>query len=566
MTESPRQWPSIGDEAELFIDVETTPVRHDQRLPEPVVAAYAYGDGPIGLCSPEEARQRVAGATTVVGHNVAFDLAVLGCIGQDTRCYDTAIRATLLGAAHGDPAAADSSLKRLAKKVGIELGGKGTVQLSFRQGVPLTPEQESYVKEDIRATRAVYRDQPRSLPDEQQQVAYARSIFAMAREGVHVDLPRIKSRVVDLERTIGVQRGELVDAGLIQPRGPKREPWKRSAVDGGRLQDLLESAGAVKRTATGDLAADEDVLLQCSKQHPLLATLVEYNRARKQYAMWSAFDTGEGDVVRAYWKPLVLTGRISCSRPNLTNIPQRGGLRECILPKTGKVLVVADYPALEMRTWAYACLRWLGFSTLVELWRQGKDPHWQTAASILGTSYDGALAHPRGKETRQIAKALNFGLPGGMGQDRLREHLRSHGFDVGPLQAWELRRAWLKAYPEAKLYFEYIKNRAEGDKFRIELPDSRRVRCGFYSEACNYPFQGMGADCAKRAVQLSQRAGLCVLALVHDELLAECDLADAQEVGTALTSAMRQAGEERCPGVPWDNIEYKIYPERWVSK
>jgi hypothetical protein len=552
----------------LFFDVETEPVRHDTALPRPVVAAFAFGDGPITLASPIEMAEMVAGyAGPVVGHNVAFDLCVLG-LGAPASLYDTAIRHTLRGAKAGDPAAADSSLKRAAKQIGIELGGKGTVQLSFRAGQALTEEQRGYVKGDIIATRAVWQAQggcARSA-DEERQTSLTLPVFRMAREGVRVDLPRIRKHVAELDVRHGALGAELRDDALIEPRGPKKAPWRECAVGAWQVQRLLREAGATRRATPTSalLAADEEALL--ATRNPILRRLVEYKGAAKQRSMFAAFDTGEGDVVRAYWKTIVLTGRIACSRPNLTNIPRGGGVRECLLPPEGEVWIDADFPALEMRTWAYACQAWGLQSSLIACWEAGRDPHWEVAAQLLRVPYAEALRHPKGKETRQIAKALNFGLPGGMYPKRLRDHLSSNGFPVGLYAATRYRDQWLKLRPEAEAYWEHCEAVREGEKYRVALPGSGRERLAYQNEARNYPFQGLGADVAKLALVKAQKKSVRVHALVHDQLLSSAPLDIAREVGETLARCMREAGQEVCPTVPWGEIEYSIYPERWVSK
>lgn len=574
-TMRPKEKPTLTSSSfgrPLFFDVETEPVRHDVRLPRPVVGSFSYENDLPRIGSPDEIAALVrAHSGPLVGHNVSFDLAVLGieheALGSEARLYDTAIRATLRGAISGDPAAADSSLKRLAGNLGIALSGKGTVQLSFRVGAQLTDEQLQYAKEDITATRAVWQSQGADcrVPDEERQTLLAASVFRMAREGVRIEVARVRGHIAKLERGKSALQSELKSYGIIQPRGSKKDPWKKSAVSEEIIQEFLRKAGATKYTETGEqLAADEEALLATGISE--LRRLVEYRKISKQITMFQAFDTGEGDVVRAYWKSLVVTGRISCSKPNLTNIPKQGGFRECLLPDEGEVWIDADFPALELRTWAYVCQKWLGRSSLLQTWREGKDPHWRTAATILRTPYDSVKAHPRADETRQLAKVLNFGLPGGMYPKRLRNHLRSKGYPVGLYAATKLRNDWLKTYPEANEYFEYIDGLAEGDRFRVALPDNGRERLCFQNDARNYPFQGLGSDVAKEALKLAQNAGLKVKALVHDQMLVSAPLREAQEVGRVLVQCMQRAGENICPTVPWEGIKFAIYPERWVSK
>ena len=46
---------------------------------------------------------------------------------------------------------------------------------------------------------------------------------------------------------------------------------------------------------------------------------------------------------------------MSCSNPNMQNLPQRGGteLREMFVPREGNVLIVSDYSSIELRLLAY---------------------------------------------------------------------------------------------------------------------------------------------------------------------------------------------------------------------
>ena len=369
----------------------------------------------------------------------------------------------------------------------------------------------------------------------------------MARSGVHIDVPRLRQEIARLLALRTQCRDTLKEDGLIEPRGPKKEPWRSEAVSTAKVQARLLQAGVKERTEGGLLASDEGTLRHT--RDPVLARLAQMRALDKMRSLYESFDVGE--VVRARWKTLVATGRVACAEPNLTNIPRVGGLRECIVPSAGSVLIAADYPALEMRTWAQVCYSWLGHSTLLKLWEEGRDPHWQTAAAILRVTYAEALAHPQGRQVRQVAKALNFGLPGGMGVERLRSHLlEKTGSDPGRWGSERLRAAWFKAYPEASEYFAYIRDH----DYTIALPYSGRVRKALYSEACNYPFQGTGSDVAKQALARAHQKGLTIIALIHDELVCEAPASDYTEAGRLLVEAMEEAGREVCPDVPWLGI------------
>src|SRR5512135_1105761 len=118
----------------IFFDCETEPTSHDKAYPRATVCAWAQGWGDVFVVNPEQGRLKIqahldAGGV-LVGHNVAFDIAVLGLDIRDWgNVYDTNIRGVLRNAASGKHEDAGSSLKLLAAPLGIRLEGKGSIQL-----------------------------------------------------------------------------------------------------------------------------------------------------------------------------------------------------------------------------------------------------------------------------------------------------------------------------------------------------------------------------------------------------------------------------------------------------
>ncbi|NCX22192.1 MAG: S1 RNA-binding domain-containing protein, partial [Betaproteobacteria bacterium] len=79
------------------------------------------------------------------------------------------------------------------------------------------------------------------------------------------------------------------------------------------------------------------------------------------------------------------------SSPNIQNLPRKGGMRECFVPRPGYVFAAADYEQMELRTVAQVCLAQFHFSRLAEALNAGLDPHLEMAARIVGVSYEEAL-------------------------------------------------------------------------------------------------------------------------------------------------------------------------------
>src|SRR5262249_43390255 len=122
----------------------------------------------------------------------------------------------------------------------------------------------------------------------------------------------------------------------------------------------------------------------------------------------------EDSRVYPTWRQIgAASGRMSCSEPNLQQLP-RGEHRRCVVAPPGRVLVKADYSQIELRIAA----RISGDEALLQAYRRGDDLHARTARAVLG------LAEVT-KEHRQLAKALNFGLLFGMGAEGLRRYAQS---------------------------------------------------------------------------------------------------------------------------------------------
>ncbi len=227
------------------------------------------------------------------------------------------------------------------------------------------------------------------------------------------------------------------------------------------------------------------------------------------------------------------------------------GVRECFRPRPGKVFVGADFPQLELYTLAQCCYTWLGHSSLGEMLKAGIDPHTAFASVLYGCTYEEGLALKKsGDKTfyrmRQIAKAFNFGKPGGLGDKKLVALAASpaYGVTITESEAKSYSRTWKQTLPEMPDYFR-LADAAEA----VQIPGTGFVRGGArYCARCNTPFQGLGAVCAKSALCLVATAeytlpnsplyGARTVAMVHDELIAECDESVAHEAANELARLM----------------------------
>lgn len=129
------------------------------------------------------------------------------------------------------------------------------------------------------------------------------------------------------------------------------------------------------------------VLTRNKKKHPVIGLLLEYRGLSK---LIDAFvnklpnDAVDG-VIHASYNQLVRTGRVSCSNPNLQQIPSRFDLiRYAFRARDNRLMVSADFSQQE--------LRWLAIFTkepsLIEVFQKGLDMHSRVTCQIHGFDYD----------------------------------------------------------------------------------------------------------------------------------------------------------------------------------
>lgn len=245
-------------------------------------------------------------------------------------------------------------------------------------------------------------------------------------------------------------------------------------------------------------------------------------------------------------------------------------IRECFVPRPGKVFIQSDFPQLELFTLAQCCYTWLGQSALGEMLKAGIDPHTQFAAKLAGVSYEEGCRLKDAKDKhflklRQIAKAFNFGKMGGLGPKKLVDLAATPAYGRTKITEAESRKygkEWLEMLPEMTLYFDRVNRLLAGrETCTIVLPSTGAVRGGtMYCAACNNGPQGLGAVCAKNAMWLVSKAqytepqsplfGTRTCAMVHDEIIAEADEDTCHESAHELSRLMVVGANKFLPDVP----------------
>ena len=371
----------------IAIDTETWLIAPGRLAPR--LVCVSHHDGQVGdVLSADEgfaqAREWLLDTdVTLIGHNIAFDLAVL--VEHDPslmatvwmaydqgRIYDTQVyeklRKVALGWSRIDPTTGRMpkyTLAALANEyLGEDMQGKHgadawRMRYAELDGVPIAEwpgEAYEYAKLDAQYTWRVYQTQqtnwpkraaerrlPAVLPNTYEQFKYAWSMHLMSAWGIRTDPQMVSALETSLAEVVNDAMGKLKELGIYREKGTKdlkkvRELVKKAFEAKGEDAPLT-SKGAVSTSAQTLKNAKHpslDLLASISGEQKLLNTFIPILRS------------GTELPINARFNPLVASGRTSCRKPNLQNQPRREGVRDCYVPRRGYVFAACDYHVAEL--------------------------------------------------------------------------------------------------------------------------------------------------------------------------------------------------------------------------
>lgn len=241
----------------------------------------------------------------------------------------------------------------------------------------MTPQQIKIYKKILRPAYLMYRD--------------------TERNGAWVDVPKLR----EVREEYKKREQEKLD-WLKQKYDIN---WNSSA----QVADVLftkEKMPILKKSSkTGKPSADAEVLNKlAAKGYDIPKVLLEYKAVNTLNKMF--LNRWEDDL--GYDKRLhpsfsltnVVSGRTSCSNPNLQQVPREKTVRGLFNAPKGKLFFEADYSQLELRIAA----EYSHDPVMLDIYKNGGDIHTTTAKLMTG-------GREPTKEERGRAKAVNFGRP-----------------------------------------------------------------------------------------------------------------------------------------------------------
>ncbi len=324
-----------------------------------------------------------------------------------------------------------------------------------------------------------------------------------------------------------------------------------------------------KTTPSGVPSLDEEAIDAltdyCHGQRPdlvdLFALISRYRSLRKLKSTYlDGYERYINDAsgrIHPNWLQMgTATGRYSCDKPNLQNMPQGNecgiNLRELIVPDDGNALVSLDFSQIELRVGAYYCRD----PHMLSVYETGGDIHAHTTSVVYNIYLSEASdrSNPLYKERRTIAKTCNFGAFYGLYPKGLCTKLKLAGINKTQDACAQIIRNLKSAYPgivtwqRNSIEIAYVCGYADTIFGRRRyLPGLTSSKFAEKSEAercaLNTPIQGTAADIIKLAMGrilpiLARYPGVYPILQVHDELVYEMPRDIVHEVVPLIKQAM----------------------------
>ena len=489
-----------------------------------------------------------------VFHNAKFDLRMLLYhFDLEVRgLFDTLLASQLIGAGrneggHGLAAVSDRHLGEFVDK---------SMQVSDWSG-NLTDAQYEYAAKDAALMLPLYEKLSAGIRElgledvARLEFECVLPVAAMELAGMALDADCWRRLVVNLERSHEVLSDELrreLAAGILQLT-LFGEPPNINLDSPTQVTDALANMGIkVEGTRSWQLQP-------LAKEHPAIEKLLEYRSVQKLLssyglALLEHINPVTGRLHADFRQMGATGGRMSCSDPNLQQVPNTPEYRSCFRAPAGRKLVIADYSQIELRILA----DWSQDVALVKALLSGEDLHCVTASQMFGISLEQVS-----KDQRAAAKQLNYGIMYGLGAQGL-------GARIGcSLEEGEaLLRKYFEAYSGVAAFLREAADRAVGDResrtrsgrliyFTFDANDRSQVgatqRLGK-----NAPIQGSSADIIKRALTLLYDAlkpiDARIVNCIHDEIVIEVAEEQADQCAAIVDREMIAAAREFIRSVP----------------
>ena len=445
-------------------------------------------------------------------------------------------------------------------------------ELAMRGGTYSTSEAEAlltYCARDVQATVAVLEPMLASILDSSSDPArrmhqallrgsYGQALAYCEQRGIPVDAARVESYGRHWTEITQRLRSQVQSRwGLYTDRG---------TVDPMAYATILERNGVpLPATPKGNLSTNYKELRPFTRTSTEIADLYEALSVQSSAKRGPAFAVGDDDRTRAWLDPFsTKTGRNAPK--NHFIFAEARYQRGFIKPPCGRFIDYCDYSSQEFVIGA--CLS--EDREMLAIAESGRDIYLEMAerlrllpsgATAGMTATQAKLAYGR---ERNLSKVLTLGVGYGMSAYGLGQRL-----DIPFAQAREMYEQHRKVF---RSFWDWSDGVVNAGLCGVTLETALGWRLPNHARLSdrtlrNWPAQATGAEILRLAMARAHRAGLELIAPVHDAILMEGPEIDMQERCDLLRQIMAKAMSDLLDGFPvkLDPAEPVVWPNRYMD-
>lgn len=493
----------------------------------------------------------------LVGQNVKFDIKFLREKGVKCEAgFDTLIAASLL-----PDRPADLDLETLAKHYLGETESWKDMVDKKRMAEEDIARVAEYCLKDISVTKRLADKLLANLERHYMEPFYFGQLMPaynmlidMEQRGMRIDLNKLQLMKKSTEDSLVAVKAELsVHLPNINVASPKQLiPGLHKLGLFPEMYDRQE--GRVKQSSA-------KLALEKLLPNPVIEKILEFRHLNKLMGFLKGW---EEDNVNGYLYPSfnlagTRTGRLSCSNPNLQQIPRDKAVRSLFIPSEGYIFVIADLAQIEPRIAAHYSMD----PVLTETFIKGEDFYGTLARDILGADCSPNEVKSKYPQLRAVAKEVGLSILYGVGAKQLRERI---AYGTGISYSIEECQVFIRNYFDKyagllslKKYVEKHIKSSERKVVRNGKAEAGFIRNHFgrlnvieYLNAdqhgVNTLIQSTASDVmlfgASYLYNQLKTKGIDAhpVALVHDEIILECRPESVNIVKEMLNEALTQQG------------------------
>lgn len=549
----------------IAIDIETTVKDGKRASPyqDEVLIISVNEDGKIWTTKDPQELSDILNDSSVIKvfHNGVFDLQFLcfHCFDvEPVNIWDTMVAERLLTAGTGDGCGLNDVVERYC---GVFID-KTTRKTFMHHSGPLSSVQISYAKGDVEYLLDIAVAQQKAINERGMDDIMSIEnrlvpvVADMALRGIGFDpsawdeiyqeetrlLPRLESKAQELLASnfeLDIFTGEFV--GTLNLNSTK-QLLAAFRAKGFSIKDTQEST--LKKLA-------------CKESRAILEYRDHAKRLQWDYPKYINPSTGR--IHPSFVQTGADTGRFSCKKPNLQNVPKDKKFRRMFIARPGYKLVSADYGQQELRVLAEVSQD----PKLIEVCREA-DPHLENAKVIY--SDDTIIkSDPR----RDVAKGCGFALAYGASAKTF-----AHNAGISAKEGAKAYKLIHKTYSRVDAWALESWKGLCANGFVMTLGGRRRYfpRAAeapgkYMTVGRNTPIQGTSADMMKLALVLVTEAlqeyDAGIVLSVHDEIVVEVVIESAKEVAKIVEDKMVAAADYYVKSVP--NIAEAVISDTWTK-